>query len=78
VVMQGGDSVSDAAKSVEVRRIADEALVFAGLARDGRCYRAETDDGCLIIPVAPFDDEVAIVSVALSSLSHDRILTTAC
>jgi hypothetical protein len=52
--------------------------VVAGLARDGRCYRAETDDGCLIIPVAPFDDEVAIVSVALSSLSHDRILTTAC
>jgi FMN phosphatase YigB (HAD superfamily) len=76
VVMQSGDSVSDAARSADVRRIADEALVFAGLARDGRCYRAENDDGCLIIPVAPFDDEVAIVSVALSSLSHDRILTT--
>ena len=78
VVMQSGDSISDATKSVEVRRIADEALVFAGLVRDGRCYRAETDDGCLIIPVAPFDDEIAIVSVALSSFSHDRILTTAC
>jgi len=78
VVIQGGDSVSDAAKSVEVRHVADEALVFAGLARDGRCYRAETDDGCLIIPVPPFDDEIAIVSVALSSLSQDRILTTAC
>jgi FMN phosphatase YigB (HAD superfamily) len=78
VVMQSGDSVADAARSVEVQRIADAALVFAGLARDGRCYRAETDDGCLIIPVAPFDDEVAIVSVALSSLSHDRILTTTC
>jgi FMN phosphatase YigB (HAD superfamily) len=76
VVMQSGDNVSDAARSADVRRIADEALVFAGLARDGRCYRAENDDGCLIIPVAPFDDEVAIVSVALSSLSHDRILTT--
>ena len=76
VVMQSGDSVSDAAGSADVRRIADEALVFAGLARDGRSYRAESDDGCLIIPVAPFDDEVAIVSVALSSLSHDRILTT--
>jgi FMN phosphatase YigB (HAD superfamily) len=78
VVMQSGDGVSDAAKSSDVRRIADEALVFAGLARDGRCYRAETDDGCLIIPVAPFDDEVAIVSVALTSFSHDRILTTGC
>jgi FMN phosphatase YigB (HAD superfamily) len=78
VVMQSGDGVSDAAKSVDVRRIADEALVFAGLARDGRCYRAETDEGCLIIPVAPFDDEVAIVSVALTSFSHDRILTTGC
>jgi hypothetical protein len=77
VVMQSGDSVSDAAKSVDVRRIAAEALVFAGLAQDGRCYRAEHDDGCLIIAVPPFDDEIAIISVGLSSLSHDRILTTA-
>jgi FMN phosphatase YigB (HAD superfamily) len=78
VVMQSGDSVSDAAQSVDVRRIDDEALMFAGLLRDGRCYRAENDDGCLIIAVPPFDDDVAIVGIGLSSLDHDRILTTAC
>jgi FMN phosphatase YigB (HAD superfamily) len=78
VVVQTGDSVADASKCPEPRRIADDRLIFAGLERSGsRYYRAADDDACLLVPVEPFDGEIAIFTVALTSLSHDRLLTTA-
>lgn len=76
VVVQTGETVAKAVRSVNVRAVADEALVFAELERSGRQYRASNEDGCLIIPVTPSLDEIAVYTVALTSLSHDRILST--
>jgi len=74
VVVQTGETLSDAAKCDLATAIAEEKLVFAGLDRSGSHYRAQSDDGCLLISVDPLDDEIAIYTVALTSLSHDRIL----
>ena len=76
VVAQTGESVAEATKSLDVVSIADDKLVFGGLERKGRHYHALNDDGCLIIPVAPGTAEITVYSVALTSLSHDRILSS--
>ncbi len=53
VTIQSGDDIRDAAESQDVIGIAAESLVYAGLQRNGEHYRAEGDDGCLLIPTAP-------------------------
>jgi hypothetical protein len=70
VVAQSGETAADAAKSSEIRAIADDRLVHAGLERIGRHFRAHDDDGCLLITVEPTADEVAIYTVALTSADH--------
>ena len=72
VVLQSGKSATDASDSPEVTRIDDDRLTFAGIERSGRYYRAQNEDGCLLIPVDPPREKVAIYSVSLTSLSHDR------
>jgi FMN phosphatase YigB (HAD superfamily) len=74
VVVQTGETLSDAAKSEDPKRIAQGRLVYAGLDRSGDHYRAHDDDGCVLIPVDPTNDEIALYTVAFTSLSHDRIL----
>jgi FMN phosphatase YigB (HAD superfamily) len=75
VVVQSGENIMLAADNCEVRKIGEERLVYAGLQRTGRHFHASDDAGMLLIPVDPFVDDVAIYSLALTSLSHDRILT---
>lgn len=77
VTIQSGDSVRDAADSQEVTGIAADSLIHAGLQRNGLYYRTENDDGCLLIPVGPMARDVAVYSIALTSLSHARILAPA-
>jgi hypothetical protein len=74
VVVQTGETLADAAASDQATAIAAEKLVFAGLDRSGNHYRAQVDDGCVLVPIDPTKDEIALYTVALSSLSHDRIL----
>jgi FMN phosphatase YigB (HAD superfamily) len=74
VVIQTGESVADAAANPELMRVADSRLVYAGIERTGRHYHAPDDDGCLLIQTDRFDDEIAVYTIALRSLSHDRIL----
>jgi len=74
VTVQHGDSLREAAESQGVRSIADDRLVHAKLQRTGQAYRAEDDDGCLLIPVDPMVQDIAVYSIALTSLSHARIL----
>ncbi|MGX1320257.1 FMN phosphatase YigB (HAD superfamily) [Bradyrhizobium sp. USDA 377] len=68
VTMQSAGEIREAAASQDVIGIAAESLVYAGLQRNGVHYRAESDDGCLLIPVAPMTQEIAIYSVAISPL----------
>ena len=74
VVVQTGETLGDAATSVRATAIAADKLVFAGLDRSGDHYRAHDDNGCVLVPVDPSNDEIALYTVALTSLSHDRIL----
>jgi hypothetical protein len=74
VVVQTGESLSEAATSTRATAIPAGKLVFAGLERSGDHYRAHDDNGCVLIPVDPANDEIALYTVALTSLSHDRIL----
>ncbi len=53
-------------------------MTMAGLDRSGRYYRATDDGGCLLISADQSDDPVTIFSIALTSLSNDRILTMQC
>lgn len=53
VTLQIADDVRDAADSQEVIGITAESLIYAGLQRNGDHYRAESEDGCLLIPVTP-------------------------
>jgi hypothetical protein len=76
VVVQSGRDVSKASKSEDIRAIADDMLVFGGLERNGRHYHASNEDGCLIVPVLPVENEISIYTIALTSLSHDRIQAT--
>jgi hypothetical protein len=68
VTVQQGDDVRDAAESQDVIGLAAESLVYAGVQQTGAQYRAESDDGCLLIPVAPMTQEIAIYSVAITPL----------
>jgi hypothetical protein len=77
VVVQTGETVGHAMESREARAVPWERLVYAGLEQNGRHFRAQEDDGCLLIPVDPPDDETAVYTVALTSLSHDRIVAAA-
>jgi hypothetical protein len=74
VTVQHGDSLREAAESQEVRNIARDRLVHAKLQQIGQVYRAEDDDGCLLIPVDAMVQDIAVYSIALTSLSHARIL----
>jgi hypothetical protein len=75
VVTQTGATATEATKNNDVVRIADDKLVFGGLERNGQHYHAANDEGCLVIPVAAASAEVTVYTVALTSLSHDRILS---
>ncbi|OAF10954.1 hypothetical protein [Bradyrhizobium neotropicale] len=68
VTVQQGEDVRDAAESQDVIGIADASLVYAGIQRTGEHYRAETEDGCLLIPVAPMTKDIAVYSVAIAPL----------
>lgn len=68
VTLQIADDVGDAADSQEVIGITAESLVYAGIQRNGDHYRAESADGCLLIPVAPMTKDIAIYSVAITPL----------
>ena len=74
ITVQYGESVAKASESSDVKAIAAERLVDAGLESSGRHFRAAGDDGMLLIPVDGFKDDVAIYTIALTSLSHDRVL----
>ncbi|EJN13613.1 hypothetical protein PMI42_03012, partial [Bradyrhizobium sp. YR681] len=71
VTVQQGDDVRDAAESQDVAGIAAESLVHAGVQRTGAHYRAESEDGCLLIPVAPMTQNIAIYSVAITPLGSN-------
>ncbi|MES5481258.1 hypothetical protein QMZ05_00745 [Bradyrhizobium sp. INPA03-11B] len=74
ITVQYGESVAKAAESSNVKTIAELRLIEAGLERSGRQFRAASDDGMLLIPVDGFEDDVAIYTIALTALDHDRIL----
>ncbi|WP_426441512.1 hypothetical protein [Bradyrhizobium genosp. P] len=74
VVVQSGKDAVEAARNPAPKAIANARLVYAGLERSGRHFRASSDEGTLLIPVESFEDDVAIYTIALTSLSHDRIL----
>jgi FMN phosphatase YigB (HAD superfamily) len=76
VVVRAGTNIDKASKSPDVKAIAFDTLVFGGMERNGRHYHASNDDGCLIIPVGPCENEVSVYTIAFTSLSHDRILST--
>ncbi|TQF43592.1 hypothetical protein UNPF46_03090 [Bradyrhizobium sp. UNPF46] len=71
VTMQRGDDLRDAAESQDVTAIATDGLIFASLQRNGDHYRTEAEDGCLLIPVAPMTQEIAVYSVAITPLEAD-------
>jgi hypothetical protein len=77
IVVQTGETIAKAVGCRDTRRVSWDRLVYAGLEQNGRHYRAHDDDGCLLIPVDTPSDEIAVYTVALTSLSHDRILATA-
>jgi FMN phosphatase YigB (HAD superfamily) len=68
VTVQQGDDVREAAESQDVVGIAADSLVHAGVQRNGGHYRAESEDGCLLIPVAEMTREIAVYSVAITPL----------
>lgn len=68
VTVQRGDGVRDAAESQDVTAVATGGLIFAGVQQRGSHYRADTEDGCLLIPAAPMTREIAIYSVAITPL----------
>ena len=68
VTIQTAEDVRAAAESHNVVGIAAESLVYAGIQRNGDYYRAESDDGCLLIPVAPMTGDIAIYTVAIMPL----------
>ena len=68
VTIQSADDIGDAAESQDVIGIAAESLISAGVQRNGAHYRTENDDACLLIPVAPMTQDIAIYSVAITPL----------
>ncbi len=73
VVLQSGDSVDKASKELDVVRLAEDRLIFAGLARSGQHFRASHEDGTLLIPVDPPRGKVTIYTIMLTSLGEMRI-----
>ncbi|MHC2439490.1 hypothetical protein [Bradyrhizobium sp. USDA 4451] len=74
ITVQYGESAAKAAASPNLTAIAGERLTDAGIERNGRQFRATSEDGMLLIPVDGFEDDVAIYTIALTALDHDRIL----
>ena len=74
ITVQYGESAAKAAESSNLKTVAEARLIDAGLERRGRQFRADTDDGMLLIPVDGFEADVAIYTIALTALDHDRIL----
>ncbi|WP_349630003.1 hypothetical protein [Bradyrhizobium tropiciagri] len=74
ITVQYGESAAKAAASSNMTAIAGGRLTDAGIERSGRQFRATSDDGMLLIPVDGFEDDVAIYTIALTALDHDRIL----
>lgn len=74
ITVQYGESAAKAAENSNVKAIPEGRLIDASLERSGRQFRATTEDGMLLIPVDGFEDDVAIYTVALTALDHDRIL----
>ncbi|WP_183242019.1 hypothetical protein [Bradyrhizobium sp. cir1] len=68
VTIQSADTVRDAAESQDAIGIAADSLVYAGVRRNGAHYSTEDGDGCLLIPVAPMAQEIAVYSVAITPL----------
>jgi hypothetical protein len=71
VTIQTADDVRDAAESQDVIGVAAESLVYAGMQRNGDHYRAESEDGCLLIPVVPMTGAIAVYSVAITPLGSN-------
>lgn len=69
VTVQSAGEIREAAASQDVIGIVAGSMVFAGMQRNGEYYRSESEDGCLLIPVVPMAQEIAIYSVAISPLS---------
>ncbi|MFN5106004.1 MAG: hypothetical protein ACK5F8_04620 [Bradyrhizobium sp.] len=74
ITVQYGESAAKAAESSNLKTVAEARLIDAGLERRGRQFRADTDDGMLLIPVDGVEAAVAIYTIALTALDHDRIL----
>lgn len=74
VVVQTGDTVADAAKSIDVTALRDDRLVFSAIDRQGRHYHAPTEDGSLVISLERGKGPIAIYTVALTPLAGGRIL----
>jgi FMN phosphatase YigB (HAD superfamily) len=74
VTVQTGSTLRKAASNPDVVALPDGKRIMAGLEQSGRSYRAGDDNGCLLITVDPQQEPIAIFSVALTSLSNDRIL----
>ena len=68
VTMQSAGEIREAAASQDVVGIPAGSLVYAGVQRNGEHYRAESDESCLLIPVAAMTLDIAIYSVAITPL----------
>jgi len=74
IVVQTGDTITDAVASTAATRVTESRLVNAGIERTGSYYSVREDDGCLLIQTDRFDDDIAIYTVALRLLGDDHIL----
>ncbi|KIU43893.1 hypothetical protein QU42_26815 [Bradyrhizobium sp. UASWS1016] len=74
VTVQHGESAAKATDNSGIKAIAADRLTDAGLDRSGRQFRASNDEGMLLIPVDGFEEDVAVYTVGLTALDHDRIL----
>jgi len=73
VTAQAGTTIRKASRDPEVIRLPDDKLSAAGIERSGRYYRANDEDGCLLITVDPMSQPIIIFSVTLTSLSDHRV-----
>ena len=68
VTVQQGADIRDAAESRDVVAITTDGLTYAGVQRNDSHYRVDSEDGFLLIPVAPLTQEIAVYSVAITPL----------
>ena len=74
VMVQTGNTVTAATRAKPVR-IDEGRLVFAaGIEGTGRHYRASDADGCVMIPIDRFEDDIAIYTVAQRPLNQGHRL----